>query len=379
MDFQRSATDDWYNIQSQRFDIYQTWKAERDVRLTGRIVNVEIDGTRARVLVEEIIDGIPYTQAWFYWNYETDENEDEVEDGWRHVPPDVQFWGDPSAYNGQAVTVRYFGLDQPFADSLGTQLDSWVSWACETLGCANLPPLVVEVVPDDGLIAGWAAGEQWHMRLPSPLLTRIRSDMPFSPDRREDVAALLAVRLVDDITGGVVPIESFDAAFLHDQIVAWLVGRMVQIDPQTHLISSLAANYGEMAVGQLLRQLQPASTIAVMGNVIALPLDAADLDWRDFFTWRLQIEDTLVDRRDSEAFYRLYDVRDPSVQPVADSRFARTTPAERVVVVLVRPGDAAAFDGSPQVVATVEVGEAPNTRQETVLFRLVDGNWLRAN
>jgi hypothetical protein len=86
-----------------------------------------------------------------------------------------------------------------------------------------------------------------------------------------------------------------------------------------------------------------------------------------------------VDRRDGEAFYRLYDVRDPSVQPVADSRFARTTPAERVVVVLVRPGDAAAFDGSPQVVATVEVGEAPNTRQETVLFRLVDGNWLRAN
>src|SRR5690606_7274368 len=75
---QRSATGDWANTQRQLFDDYQTLKTTSNIVLSGHVVDAEIDGQRGRVQVEEIIDGVPYIQTWFYWRYE---------DGWFHVPP----------------------------------------------------------------------------------------------------------------------------------------------------------------------------------------------------------------------------------------------------------------------------------------------------
>src|SRR5690606_14422970 len=83
-DRQRSATDDWSITQRQTFEAYQSLKVSSNVVLSGQVTEIEVDGQRGRVFVEEIIDGVPYTRAWFYWRYQ---------DGWFHVPPDYTFWG----------------------------------------------------------------------------------------------------------------------------------------------------------------------------------------------------------------------------------------------------------------------------------------------
>ncbi|MEL7233422.1 MAG: hypothetical protein AAGK74_02930, partial [Chloroflexota bacterium] len=76
LDIQRSASETWAQAQLAEFDEYQALKVNYDVQLTGNVVDVVVDGSRGRVQVEEIIDGIPYVQTWFYWRY--------AEDGWRH-------------------------------------------------------------------------------------------------------------------------------------------------------------------------------------------------------------------------------------------------------------------------------------------------------
>src|SRR5262245_35957409 len=46
---QRSATDDWQLTQQATFDAYQALKVERDLRLTGRVLDAAVDGTRGRI------------------------------------------------------------------------------------------------------------------------------------------------------------------------------------------------------------------------------------------------------------------------------------------------------------------------------------------
>ncbi len=71
---QRSDSDAWLLGQTDLFWNYQQLKLEHTVDLGGRILDLAIDESRARVLVEEIIDGQPYHVLWFYWRYA---------DGWR--------------------------------------------------------------------------------------------------------------------------------------------------------------------------------------------------------------------------------------------------------------------------------------------------------
>ena len=63
---QRSDSDIWLQSQQQLYDTYQTLKSSAQVTLSGRTLDVAIDGPRGRVLVEEIIDGVAYSRLWFF-------------------------------------------------------------------------------------------------------------------------------------------------------------------------------------------------------------------------------------------------------------------------------------------------------------------------
>jgi hypothetical protein len=380
---QHGGNTEWLLSQQSLFNQYQNLKVERNVQLTGQILDASIDGRRGRVQVEEIIDGVPYVNTWFYWRFETsdarnDENANQL--GWRHVPPDYTFWGELRTYVGKGVTVYYRTVDNTFAIEMGLRIEEWLEAGCAVLVCENVPPVTVEILPDTEIDMAWLNNnENWHMRVPSPYYIRAaRSDMPFDLDMQVQAANLLADRLVAHASNNLRPNYPADAYYLRSAVVSWLVGRFVHINTNSFLMSSLADHYGDQAVGLLVRIMQPDSNSSVFSLTTGIPsLADAKLDWRDFLTWRLVTEGELSARGDEGNFVMLYDTRDEQLRTTAYARYdANAAPEPRVVVLA--PLDTSA-DGTPQLRATVRIGRDPDIRQELVLFRLVNNNWLRAS
>jgi hypothetical protein len=366
---QRSASDEWLQQQAQVFNDYQQMKLKQDVRLTGQILDTSISDTRARVEVQEIIDSVPYTRVWFYWRYD---------DGWRHVPPDYTFWGDVKTYEGQGVKVRYQTVDALLATKMGESLQSWIEIGCAALACAQTPDISVDVLPDDALQVSWSANNPWSLQLPSPYVHAARSDMPFDVDLQFSVAGLLAERLVATASANMQPTYPADAYYLRQAIVSWLVGRFVKVDTNAFVIASLAQNYGGESVGRLLQAMQPNSDASILAGIAGVAsLDQANLDWRDFLTWRLLTEDELIRRRDDANFLNLYDTRDDDVRSLASQRYT-IIPGDIKRTVLSAPLETGA-GGVPTLRATVQVQDGSAVTQEEVLFKLVDGLWRRAN
>jgi hypothetical protein len=372
---QCSATDEWLMAQQEVFAAYQSLMLEHNVQLTGQVLGVTIENARARVQVEEIIDGTPYTRTWFYWRYQDDRCE-----GWRHVPPDYTFWGELRTYVGDGVAVRYRAVDNPMAAAVGLHVEEWLRNGCAALRCADdLPDLMIEIVPDDALQLGWSVNDPWLLQMPSPYVTRARSDLPFELGAQIEVANLIAERLVSHASNGMQPAYPADAYYLRQAMISWLVGRFVQIDTHSFLMMSLAQNYGDDSVGQLVQAMQPDSDVRLLSGVIGVSsIEQANLDWRDFLTWRLTVEDELIARRDESGFLALYDTREEAVRTHAYERFNSPPAGERKVVVSLSPLEMGA-DGSSQIRAAVHVGEGDTLREEETLFRLVDGVWKRAN
>lgn len=375
--FQRSATDDWLVRQNDVFDQYQKLIRERsDVRLTGHILDVEIDDPRARVHVQEIIDGVPYAQVWFYWRYGEDANED-TNDGWRHVPPDTTFWGEALSYQGDSVTVQYQGVDASFAKPMGISLDDWIATACSALVCDGLPDIRVAVVPQGITQTDWTSEDPWLLVMPSPYGGRARTDTPFSPEAQVRVATVLAERLVLFAANNSNAQYPSDAYYLQQAVISWLVGRFTLIDTQSFLISSLAANYGDASVGQLLQRMPTNANIGILTQLTGTTLDQSNLDWRDFFTWRLTLENELILRQDTAALLALYDSSDDGLVNAALSRLSQPA-IERVEVSVSRPHNPSP-EGLPQQVVTARIGEGATTAELQILFRLVENQWLRAS
>ena len=115
---------------------------------------------------------------------------------------------------------------------------------------------------------------------------------------------------------------------------------------------SLAENYGDDKVAQLLTQLSATSDMSILEAVLAQPLEGADLDWRDFIEWRLALENELINARRQNEWLSLYDTSDENVRLVAYDRYSRSeaAPDYRVIDQLIwsRP------DGWPQLRATVQ-------------------------
>ncbi|MEL7436375.1 MAG: hypothetical protein AAFN11_20715, partial [Chloroflexota bacterium] len=252
LDLQRSATEEWGNQQLETFNAYQTLKTTSDVVLSGRVIDTMIDGQRGRVSVEEIIDGVPYVQTWFYWRYD---------EGWAHVPPDYEFWGTEASIETDRVTVRYKTVDEAVANDISVAVETWLSDTCSYLDCSTLPPITVDIITAPNSPVRWADNEQnaWQLVVPSPYTGRARADMPFDQNLQTTTATLLANRIVAWQTDNIAQTLGSDASYLLQTTTQWMIARFLQVNAQTHLIDSLVANYGIEVIPSLLRNIQSTS------------------------------------------------------------------------------------------------------------------------
>jgi hypothetical protein len=360
---QRSATDDWIQRQARAFDEYQLLKREADANLTGRVLDATVDRQRGRVWVEEIINGIPYGRIWFYWRYE---------DGWRHVPPDYTFWGSLASYTTGSVTVNYQTVDEVVARAVGDGLAGWIASGCAVLGCTATPALTVEIVPDETLPIDWSA--PWTLRMPSPFLSAARLDNPFDPAIQAETARKLSEHLVAYVKDWS-PAYAADSRYLRAAVVSWLAGRFTGGSSASPLMDTLARSYGDVAITRLVTAAQPDSSIGVLNTAAGTTaLHQLNVDWRDFLSWRLNLEHELIAARDEAGYLALYDTGDESVRAQAIGRFNASTRREQRTVVAVQLESSA--DGVPQLRTAVEWEGGV---QENILFRLVDGVWRRAS
>lgn len=377
---QRSDSPEWRQIQRTQFEQYRTiLQADENTQLTGQILDITIDDPRARVHVQEIINGVPFTRVWFYWFYEQDSIDSEgrtLPAGWYHVPPDYTFWGNSQWYEGEYTTIAYRDVDLGFGQALGQKLDQWVSIACEAFTCDHLPSIRVQVAPQDNKELGWAPGEitdDWVLVITSPYADRARTDMPFSPELQVEVAQLMAERLTT-FQARAQRMLSVDALYVHQATIQWLIGKFVLVDTQAYLIESLAQNYGLKAVGDWVRQVSSMDDISSITAITNQPIEQSNLDWRDFFMWRLNQESMLSERALLGEYLMLYD-RQENIQQEARLRFERKNHTKDLSVTsigLTSPTD----NGETQVLATVITPEGETFQ---VLFRAVNNVWLRAN
>lgn len=379
LDLQRSATDDWLRAQEIEFAEYQQLKLTSDIQLVGQVTDVEVDGQRGRAQVQEIIDGVPYTRTWFYWRYnDLVVDGRTVAGGWRHVPPDYTFWGEPDQIEGDGFVVRYREVDEPVAQALSDQLARWLEAGCSLLDCTGLPMITVDVIISSAQDIGWSQDtESWQLLVPSPFVDRARSDMPFDLQMQIDAATALATRLIDGQLG-FVPAYPSDAYYLRSSVISWMVGRFVQRSTNAYLVDSLARNYGDDAVTRLLDVLQPESRMDVLSEVVGAPdLATVNLDWRDLLSWRLVIESDLLQRGAQDAWLALYDTRDDAVRQQVYARYDSPPMPEPYTVLQLTPVTAA--DGTPQLQALTQIGTDGLARQEIIVFNLVNNVWLRAS
>ncbi len=374
---QRSADPDWLPMQRELFDSYTDLiQRSADVQLTGRILQLEIDDARARVHVEEIVDGVPYERVWFYWRYEEDYDDDDMVDDWLHVPPDYTFWGDTKTYTQGQVNIDYKAVDEPIAIMVGNRLNEWIMVGCDILECETVPVMNIEIIPNGLTDIEWP-GNSWNIRMPSPYAGQARSDLPFTPDDQIKVATSLAERLVDQVSGQVLPVYPADAYYIRQAVISWLVGQFILIDTNSFMIDSLVQQYDPATISNLLRAMQPDANISILSDVTGLPLEQLNIDWRDFFTWRLSLESELIIRQSVNDVMMLYDVVDDAVKAIVPSQMTEVQPTQSVVF-LVQP-TAPSAEGLPQILVTAQVSSDEMMQEINIVFRLRDNRWLRAS
>lgn len=367
LNFQSAGSEEWRSSQTALFREYEALKSAGAIELTGSIVAVKIDDTRARVLVQENINGTPYVRLWFY-------RRDQL--GWRHIAPDIAFWGEERQYTGAGVRVNYRAVDETFAQQLIEVVTGWRTRSCSLMNCGALPILQVDIAPNAPDAAAWIDESNLHLRLRSPYVDLARADLPFDGAYRLQVSKLLADRLVMDMSG-FRAIYSHDAFFLQESALNWLSEWLVGVVADASLMHSLAQNYGEQAVAELLSVLKPTDDMSILQEALPVAIETAGLDWRDFIAWRLNTEAELIRARAENEWLRLYDTSDENVRLAAYQRFNDNVPprAQRVI-------DQAIWTTNEDIIqlrATAEYESGSATAVEIVLFNLVNQVWKRAS
>jgi hypothetical protein len=364
---QRSASDNWIRAQNERFNRYQQLKVEADLQLTGVVVDAVVDGQRGRVILEERIEGVPYHTAWFYWRYS---------DGWRHVPSDYTFWGDPGTIDGQTATVQYRAVDARLAGALAPRLDRWWAEGCAILGCEPDLRMTAHIVPNPGLAMHWDGTRPNTLIVPAPLAAdeRARADADLPVLLEGEIARYVAERLVDLANGGLRPAANADSAWLRQNIIEWLTTRFAGRGDVFRLgfVQSLYDGYGPEALAATVRALPTEIDLGAVARAVGQPIETLALDWRAFFQWRLDVEKTLLARNDQAGVAALWDLSDPAAQAAMRQRMSVPLQATaQVQSVEIVPGP----DGTPRAVVPVIIEGNP----AVVQFRLVDGVWRRSS
>ncbi|MBX3083203.1 MAG: hypothetical protein KF716_16345 [Anaerolineae bacterium] len=367
MALQRSADRYWLELQDARYQDYQTKKEAGAVELVGHIVDATIDGQRGRVVIEEVREGTPYHLVWFYWRYT---------DGWRHVPSDYTFWGDPAEIMGTQVTVQYNTLDQAFAKELADQVDRWWADGCALLDCKDAPPLTIHIISNPLKQMGWDVStepKRLTFIVVSPLAAAdgTRADVVLSESLASQIALSIADRQFSLATHGLELDDTSDVAWLKQAIINWLAADFTnQVDLNANgFVQSLKDNYGAASIGQMVRALTRDADISVVGLVLNQSLPTLRLDWRSFFQHRLDVEKTLLAESRVDEFSRLWD-GDDATRPAKNARLNNPTmPSPQVQVVAISP------DANNVMTAIIQA--TLNDQQVLVMFRFVGGTWKR--
>ena len=358
---------DWMNRQRATFQQYSALKADGAIELTGSILGVEIDVDRARVLVQENINELPYARLWFYRR---------GDEGWRHVAQDTSYWGEAQTLESSRVIVNFRDVDQNFAAQVKAALTDWLEKGCAILDCAGLPRLEIDIVSAAAEDAVWLDEQNLRLQIRSPYIDIARADTPFDGRRQLLVSGMLAERLVNAHTG-YLSASAGDARYLRDSAIAWLSETFTRLDSGATLMRSLAANYGADKIAALLSKLSASSDMSLVQEVIGRRPEAAGLDWRDFVEWRLALESEFLSARQQNEWLALYDTAEENVRLLAYERYSRNAaPMQYDVIdalVWSAPG------GGPQLRATVRAAGDNRPGSDIILFNLVNGQWKRAN
>lgn len=365
---QHSANENWRQQQQSVFREYSDMKARYDVQLTGRILDLEIEGQRGRVVVEEIINGVAYAQVWFYHD---------LGNGWRHVPPDFSFWGEERRMDTGAISIRYFELDERFAQAVNDAVGGWLRRGCQILRCDSHPRVSIDVVNDSAQTVSTATDGAATIHVLSPSSRRMSRDSPFDQYTQERVAEALAEVLILLATDGLEVEFPYDAVYLRLSVASYLVQEFLGADGSDTLVDSLATLYGEEKVAILLDHLAPAASMTVLQQILEQSLDQANLDWRDFILWRLNTEAKLIESGAESALLNLYDTRYEHIWQEAHQRYQSGTVLRPRAVLY--SGIKRQPDGSVQLQATVLTEAGESSEEQLVLFNLVHGDWKRAN
>ncbi len=390
MAIQRSASDTFLIDQSREFDYYQELKRTNRIDLTGRVLNATIDEQRGRVILEEIIDGVPYKVVWFYWHYE--DTAATGQGGWRRVPDDLTFWGNAAHIDTGSVRIDYDTLDEDLARALADRLTKWWALGCAELGCAAPPPLHVEIVAErPGGSVMWSASDPWTLRITSPLVDRTRADVPLAPELERDIAQQVAGRLVRYAAGdsNPTPAPTSDTTWLHEALASWLAGLALSDSSGTGFVNSLIAFYGSGVPRTLLDASGPAATLDDVMTAVSgasLPLMDVDrlnaLDWDSFFQWRLDMEYQLLAQADSSgAFLALYDPDNLYAMGEATSRLEDPAYAAQAVpqvttITIARDAYSQTY-AYAETIRTLSDGSIVNAG--TVIWRATGGTWKRTS
>ncbi len=384
---QRSASDAFVLEQSRRFEEYQRLKQAGRIQLTGEVVSTAIDDQRARVVVEELIDGVPYHVVWFYWRYD---NPGGAHNGWRHVPDDLTFWGDERTIETGAGRVTFRELDAALGRALAERLPDWWARGCMLLACAEPPPdPTIEIVAARPPAVAWDSPDGWTLRITSPLVERARADVALPPGLAQMVAEQLAARLLRFATGDTHPSATTDAAWLHRDYARWMAQHM-RTDTLTvqgeGFIESLQANYGPHAPAVVLDALRTNPTVdGVLSALAGVPLaqlspdQLNDLDWRGYFQWRLALERELLSEPQVEAFLSLYDLE--NVNAASEARLRLESPAYTVQPVPEVQSVAITRENA-QTYAWADVVYTDNgikVMEGRIAWRWTGGSWRRLN
>ena len=363
---QRSSSDAWFQVQTEKFYRYQDLKSSAGLNLTGVVSSIAVDSQRGRVVLEEVLNGVLHQTVWFYWRYT---------DGWRHVPSDLTFWGETSSLKTPHLTVNYHTLDTALAGTLSERAERWIVEGCALLACETPPVLTFEIIPDPGLTLGADPNRPDTILIPSPLasLERARADQPISASLEDQIALEVVHQLMGKLAAWADPAPGADAAWLRASLVESIVSSFTgRSDPaRSAFMESLKGSYGTALMGRLARELKPDSTLTLLASMVGTSVAQLAVDWRPFFQWRLDIEKTLLTRGDQYSVIALWDAANPASQDLLRARLNDPSAASaQVIGVSIAPGG----EGVARAVVQVTVGDTPGT----LIWRLVEGTWKRS-
>lgn len=179
----QSGDEGWLAAQSTLFERYQTLKAANAIELSGDILSVTIEGERARALVREDVNGLPYARLSFYVRA------DRV---WRHTAPDFTFWGERQRGEVGRVVVNYRDADTTFARQLNADLANWLDAQCAAVACGDGAKLEINIVPDMEEPLIWMDAGAGRLMVRSPHLDRVRADAPYESEHAASLYKLIS-------------------------------------------------------------------------------------------------------------------------------------------------------------------------------------------